>query len=114
MRLCGETLLLAPEDNARLARVGRGTPAGALFRAYWLPFALSAELPESDGAPIRVHLLGENLIAYRDTDGSIGLIDAFCPHRRASLFFGRNEERGLRCVYHGWKFVRAGVCVETI
>jgi phthalate 4,5-dioxygenase oxygenase subunit len=73
---------------------------------------LSSELPEPDGAPLRVRLLGEDLIAFRDTSGAIGLVDAFCPHRRAPLFFGRNEECGLRCVYHGWKFDLHGDCVD--
>ena len=85
---------------------------GNLFRRYWIPCALSEELPEPDGAPVRVRLLGEDLIAYRDTSGKIGLVSAFCPHRRAPMFFGRNEEGGVRCVYHGWKFDRAGTCVD--
>src|ERR1019366_5073571 len=96
----------------RLVRVGSGTPAGDLFRRYWQPACLSTELPEPDGAPIRVRLLGEDLIAFRDTTGRIGLVDAFCPHRRAPLFFGRNEECGIRCVYHGWKFDRSGAWVD--
>src|ERR1700739_4309476 len=104
--------MLTREDNERLVRVGRGTPAGELFRRYWQPAALSHELPERDGAPIRVRLLGEDLIAFRDTDGRIGLVSAFCPHRRAPMFFGRNEECGLRCVYHGWKFDVSGACVD--
>ena len=79
---------------------------GEMFRRYWLPAALSPELPEPDGPPIRVRLLGEDLVAFRDSDGAVGLVDAFCPHRRAPMFFGRNEECGLRCVYHGWKFDR--------
>ena len=95
------TAMLTPEDNARICQVGAGTPMGELMRRYWLPACLSEELPEPDGAPIRVRMLGEDLIAYRDTDGKVGLVEAFCPHRRAPLFFGRNEERGLRCVYHG-------------
>ncbi|HLI21855.1 MAG TPA: Rieske 2Fe-2S domain-containing protein [Stellaceae bacterium] len=104
--------MLSREDNERLVRVGRGTPAGELFRRYWQPACLSVELPEKDGAPIRVRLLGEDLIAFRDTLGRIGLVDAYCPHRRAPLFFGRNEECGLRCVYHGWKFDVDGNCVD--
>lgn len=104
--------MLKPEDNERLVRVGPGTPAGELFRRYWQPAALSEELPEKDGAPLRVRLLGEDLIAFRDSDGNVGLVDAFCPHRRAPMFFGRNEECGLRCVYHGWKFDRTGDCVD--
>ena len=77
---------------------------GTLFRRYWVPALLSEEVPESDGAPVRVRLLGEDLVAFRDSEGAAGLISAYCPHRRAPLFFGRNEECGLRCVYHGWKF----------
>lgn len=100
------------DDSERLVRVGPGTPAGTLFRRYWQPAALSRELPEKDGAPVRVRLLGEDLIAFRDTQGRVGLIDAYCPHRRAPLFFGRNEECGLRCVYHGWKFDADGRCVD--
>jgi phenylpropionate dioxygenase-like ring-hydroxylating dioxygenase large terminal subunit len=104
--------MLTPEENARLTRVGPGTPMGTLMRRYWQPGCLSSELPEPDGAPLRVRLLGEDLIAFRDTNGAVGLVDAYCPHRRAPLFFGRNEECGLRCVYHGWKFDRAGNCVD--
>jgi phenylpropionate dioxygenase-like ring-hydroxylating dioxygenase large terminal subunit len=85
---------------------------GTLMRRYWQPALLTSELPEKDGAPVRVRLLGEDLIAYRDTNGDIGLVDAFCPHRCAPMFFGRNEECGLRCVYHGWKFDKTGACVD--
>jgi phthalate 4,5-dioxygenase len=104
--------MLTREDNERLVRVGRGTPAGELFRRYWQPACLSTEIAEPDGAPVRVRLLGEDLIAFRDTNGRVGLVDAYCPHRRAPLFFGRNEECGLRCVYHGWKFDVDGHCVD--
>jgi phthalate 4,5-dioxygenase oxygenase subunit len=104
--------MLTKEENERLTRVGPGTPAGALLRRYWQPACLSSELPENDGAPLRVRLLGEDLIAFRDSDGKIGLVDAYCPHRRAPMFYGRNEECGLRCVYHGWKFDRHGTCVD--
>jgi nitrite reductase/ring-hydroxylating ferredoxin subunit len=82
------------------------------MRRYWQPIGLSSELPERDGAPIRVRILGEDLIAFRDTNGEVGLVDAYCPHRRAPMFFGRNEECGIRCVYHGWKFDRNGTCVD--
>jgi phenylpropionate dioxygenase-like ring-hydroxylating dioxygenase large terminal subunit len=105
--------MLSHEDNERLVRVGRGQPAGELFRRYWQPALLSSELPSNDCPPVRVRLLGENLIAFRDTVGRVGLLDAYCPHRRAPLFFGRNEECGLRCVYHGWKFDADGNCVEV-
>ena len=104
--------MLRPEDNERLVRVGPGTPMGELFRRYWQPAALSSELAEPDGAPLRVRLLGEDLIAFRDTKGRVGLVDAYCAHRRAPLFYARNEECGLRCVYHGWKFDVNGACVD--
>jgi phthalate 4,5-dioxygenase len=104
--------MLKPEENERLVRVGPGTPGGEMLRRYWQPALLSDELPEKDGAPIRVRIMGEDLIAFRDTDGNVGLVDAFCPHRRAPMFFGRNEECGLRCVYHGWKFDTNGTCVD--
>src|SRR5215469_5348890 len=104
--------MLKREDNERLCRVGPGTPGGAMMRRYWQPAALSRELPEKDGAPIRVRLLGEDLLAFRDSNGKVGLVEAFCPHRRAPLFYGRNEECGIRCAYHGWKFDVAGNCVD--
>jgi len=104
--------MLSKEDTELLCRVGTGTPMGALIRQYWIPALLSSELPERDGAPVRVRLLGENLIAFRVTSGKVGLVQNHCPHRGASLFFGRNEEEGLRCVYHGWKFDCEGACVD--
>lgn len=104
--------MLSIEENERITRVGPSTPCGKLFRRYWWPACLSTELPERDGAPLRVRLLGEDLIAFRDTEGKVGLVDAYCPHRRAPMFFGRNEECGLRCVYHGWKFDRNGNCTD--
>jgi len=105
--------MLSREDNERLTRVGPGTPMGAVFRRYWLPALLSSELPVPDGAPVRLRLLGEDLVAFRDTNGAVGIVDAFCPHRRAPMFLGRNEKCGLRCVYHGWKFDHTGKCLET-
>ena len=104
--------MLRREDSERLVRVGAGTPAGELFRRYWQPALLSTEIAEKDGAPVRVRLLGEDLLAFRDTSGRVGLVDAYCPHRRAPLFYGRNEECGLRCVYHGWKFDADGNCTD--
>ena len=98
-------------ENELLTRVGPGTPMGNLMRQYWLPACLSSEL-KADGDPLRLMLLGERLIAFRDSSGQIGVLDHRCPHRCASLFFGRNEEGGLRCVYHGWKFDTAGNCLE--
>ncbi len=104
--------MLKPEDNERLVRVGPGTPAGELFRRYWQPALLASEIAENDGPPVRVRLLGEDLIAFRDTSGKIGLVDAYCPHRRAPFYFGRNEECGIRCAYHGWKFDVNGDCQD--
>jgi len=103
---------ITKEMNERLTRVGPGTPMGEVFRRYWLPACLSEELPEPDGPPIRLRLLGEDLVAFRDTAGDIGLVDAYCAHRKAPLFYGRNEECGLRCVYHGWKYDVTGACVD--
>jgi phthalate 4,5-dioxygenase oxygenase subunit len=103
--------MLSREDNELLCRVGPGTPMGALMRQYWIPAALSSELPEPEGSPLRVRLLGEDLIAYRTASGAVGLMQNACPHRGASLFYGRNEGEGLRCVYHGWKFDPTGRCV---
>ncbi len=104
--------MLSKEDNEFLCRIGPGTPMGNLFRRFWLPAMLSDELPEPDGPPIRLRLLGEDLVAFRDTNGDVGVLAANCAHRGASLFFGRNEERGLRCIYHGWKYDVAGTCVD--
>src|SRR5437763_17083984 len=84
---------------------------GALWRRFWNPVMLTQELPAPDCPPVRVRLLGEDLVAFRDSQGQLGLVAANCPHRGASLFFGRNEESGLRCVYHGWKFSVDGTCV---
>ena len=104
--------MLTFQENETLARVGPGTAMGDVMRRYWMPTLLSWELPEPDCPPIRVRLLGEDLVAFRDTNGDVGMLDNYCPHRRASLFFGRNEECGLRCVYHGWKFDVNGDCVD--
>src|SRR3954447_5988325 len=104
--------MLSPSDTEYLCRIGPGTPMGNLFRQYWLPAIKSDELPSPDCPPLRVKLLGEELIAYRTTSGAVGLMQNSCPHRGASMFFGRNEEEGLRCVYHGWKFDVAGNCVD--
>jgi nitrite reductase/ring-hydroxylating ferredoxin subunit len=106
--------MLSREDNELLTQVGPGTPMGDTMRRYWIPALLAWELPEPDCPPVRVKLLGEELVAFRDTQGRIGLLDEFCPHRRVSLFFGRNEECGLRCVYHGWKFDADGRCVDMM
>ena len=104
--------MLTSEENILLTRTGPGTPMGDLIRRYWIPVLLSDELPGPDCAPKRVKILGEKLVAFRDSRGQAGLVDERCPHRNASLFFGRNEEGGLRCVYHGWKFDTSGRCVD--
>jgi phenylpropionate dioxygenase-like ring-hydroxylating dioxygenase large terminal subunit len=104
--------MLSKSDNEMLCRVGPGTAMGDLMRQYWFPAIPSFELPEADCAPIRVRLLGEDLVAFRDSEGKVGIFTQACPHRGASMFFGRNEENGLRCVYHGWKFDTTGTCVD--
>ncbi len=104
--------MLTREENELLTQTGPGTPMGKLLRRYWVPALLSEELPHPDSDPVRVKLLGEELVAFRDTAGRVGLLDRFCAHRGASLFFGRNEELGIRCVYHGWKYDVAGHCVD--
>jgi phthalate 4,5-dioxygenase len=104
--------MLTAEENEALCRVGPGTVMGDLMRQYWAPAMLSSELAEPDCAPVRVRLFGENLIAFRDTSGRVGLIGNHCPHRGASLFYGRSEGNGLRCVYHGWKYDVTGRCVD--
>lgn len=106
--------MLSHLENETLTRTGPGTPMGDAMRRYWIPALLSAELPEPDGTPIRVQLMGEKLVAFRDTTGRVGLLDEFCPHRQASMFLGRNEECGLRCVYHGWKFNIDGDCLDMM
>jgi phthalate 4,5-dioxygenase oxygenase subunit len=104
--------MLTKEDNELLSRVGPGTPMGEMMRQYWIPTMLAEELPTPDCPPVRIRLLGEDLIAFRTTSGRVGLVQNACPHRGASMFFGRNEEDGLRCVYHGWKFDITGACVD--
>ena len=103
--------MLSASDNDLMCRVGPGTLMGDLLREYWIPALAPGDL-EPDGPPTRMRLLGENLIAFMTTSGEIGLVPHACPHRGASLFFGRNEEEGLRCVYHGWKFDSTGACVD--
>jgi len=105
--------MLTKDKNDLLTQTGPGTPMGDLFRCYWQPALLADELPEPDCPPVRVQLLSERLIAFRDTQNRLGLIDEFCAHRRVSLWFGRNEESGLRCPYHGWKFDVFGNCIEV-
>ncbi len=105
--------MLSREDNELVCRTGPDTPMGKLFRRYWHPFLLSAELPEPDGTPVRVKLLGEELVAFRDTMGEVGLLEERCPHRGASLYYGINDQCGLMCVYHGFAFDVHGKCVAT-
>src|SRR5581483_1478846 len=104
--------MLSQEDNELLTRVGPGTPMGELLRRFWMPALMAEELPGPDCDPVRVRLLGEDLLAFRDTSGRLGLVAQGCAHRLASLYFGRNEEDGIRCVYHGWKFDVKGRCVD--
>jgi len=105
--------MLRAEQNKLVTETNAGTPMGELFRRYWLPALLSEELPQPDCPPVRVKLLGERLVAIRDTEGRLGVMDEFCAHRGVSLWFGRNEEGGLRCPYHGWKFDVTGQCVDV-
>ena len=104
--------MLTRVENETLTRTGAGTPMGSVFRSYWMPALLSRELAERDGAPKRVKLLGEDFVAFRDSEGHVGIVEPHCPHRGANLFFGRNEACGIRCVYHGWKFDVHGRCLE--
>lgn len=104
--------MLKAELNELLTRTDPGTPLGGFFRRFWVPVLLAHELPEPDGTPVRVELMGEELVAFRDSEGKVGLIDAYCAHRGSPLFFGRNEACGLRCIYHGWKFNRHGECTD--
>lgn len=105
--------MLSKEENDLLCQTGPGTPMGELMRRYWLPAMLAEELPEPDGTPIRVRLLGEDLVAFRDSAGRVGLLAELCSHRCTSLAYGRNEDGGLRCIYHGWKFDVEGRILET-
>jgi phenylpropionate dioxygenase-like ring-hydroxylating dioxygenase large terminal subunit len=104
--------MLSHEENMLLTRIGPGTEMGDLLRQYWIPALIATELPQADGPQLRVRLLGEDLLAFRTTAGRVGLVAQGCPHRGASLFFGRNEDNGLRCAYHGWKFDVQGRCVD--
>src|SRR5258705_8704869 len=103
--------MISRQKNEGLTPPGAGPVMGGLFRRYWLPALLASEL-ERDGAPVRVKLLNESLVCFKDSKGDIGLIDEFCAHRGVSLWFGRNEECGLRCPYHGWKYDTTGQCVD--
>ena len=105
--------MLRKEQNDLLTQTGPGTAMGDFFRCYWIPALLAEELPENDCPPVRVKLLSERMIAFRDSEGRYGLIDEFCAHRGVSLWFGRNEHGGIRCPYHGWKYDFTGQCVEV-
>ncbi|MBM2812489.1 MAG: aromatic ring-hydroxylating dioxygenase subunit alpha [Chloroflexi bacterium] len=105
--------MLTREENELLVRIGPGTPMGDMVRRYWVPALLSDEIPEPDSPPVQVSLLGESLVAFRDSTGRIGLLDEHCSHRGTSLFYGRNEDEGLRCIYHGWKFDVEGRVLDT-
>ena len=105
--------MLRQKDNELLTLTGPGSPMGDLFRSYWLPALLAEELPENDCPQVRVKMLSERLVAFRDSEGRYGLIDEFCAHRGVSLWFARNEESGLRCAYHGWKYDVTGQCMDV-
>ena len=105
--------MLSNEHNELLTRTGTGTPMGELIRRYWVPALLSEEIPEPDCPPVRVRILSEELVAFRDSRGKIGLLGEHCLHRGTSLFYGRNEEYGLRCIYHGWKYDVDGNVLDT-
>src|ERR1700748_364497 len=104
--------MLSATDNELLTRTNAGTPMGELLRRFWVPCLTAEELAQPDAEPVRITMMGEDLLASRDTSGRAAIVDAYCAHRGAPLFFGRNEECGLRCVYHGWKFDTLGNCVD--
>ncbi len=104
--------MMTPEENDLLCRVEGDAPMGQIMRRHWIAACLSEEVAEPDGAPVKVRLLGEDLVVFRDSKGRVGVLDEYCSHRRASLVFARNEECGLRCLYHGWKFDVEGNVVE--
>jgi len=105
--------MLSKDKNELLCRVGPGTPMGNLMRQYWIPALPSSEFPHPDCPPKRMRLLGENIVMFRDSTGRVGALEEACPHRGASLYFGRNEEGGIRCAYHGWKFDVTGACLDA-
>jgi phthalate 4,5-dioxygenase oxygenase subunit len=104
--------MLTAEENDLLCRVAGNAAMGQLMRRHWIPACLSEDAAEPDGAPLKVRLLGEDLVVFRDSEGRLGVLDEHCPHRRASLALGRNEECGLRCLYHGWKIDVEGNVLE--
>src|SRR5580698_4812443 len=109
----GTKTMISAQENELLTRVGPGTPMGRMMRRYWLPVCTSEQLPKPDCDPLRVRLLGERFVAFRDTSGRPGLLEEYCMHRRASLAMGRVEDNGIRCLYHGWKFGVDGTIQET-
>src|SRR3954453_6493112 len=108
-----EHSMLRPEQNTFATQTGPGTPMGEMFRRYWIPAMHAEELPENECPPVRIKLLSERLLAWRDTQGRLALTDEFCAHRGVSLWFGRNEQKGLPCPYHGWKYDHTGQCIEV-
>jgi phthalate 4,5-dioxygenase oxygenase subunit len=104
--------MITREENDLLCRVENGAPMGQIMRNHWIPICLAEEVPEPDGTPVKARILGEDLVVFRDSDGEVGVLDEYCPHRRASLVYGRNEEGGLRCLYHGWKMDVKGNVLE--
>lgn len=105
--------MLTKADNELLCRIGPGTPMGAVFRRFWNPICMTDQAPAADGTPVRLEILGEHLVLFRDSSGRLGLLDEACTHRGASLALGRVEEGGIRCLYHGWKFTADGRVLET-
>ncbi len=105
--------MLSREENALVTQVGAGTPLGDVMRRYWVPACTSQQLPHADSDPLRVRLFGENYIAFRDSNGKVGVLDELCMHRGASLALGRVEDCGIRCIYHGWKFAVDGTVMDT-
>ena len=106
--------MLTHEENQLLCRVEGDAPMGRLMRRHWIPVCLNEEVPDPDGTPVRARILGEDLVVFRDTNGAVGVLDEYCPHRRASLVLGRNENCGLRCLYHGWKMDVHGNVLEMV
>lgn len=106
--------MLTHEENELLCRVEGDAPMGKLMRQHWTPVCLIEEVSEPDGAPVKARVLGEDLVVFRDNEGRVGVMDEYCPHRRASLVYGRNEDGGLRCLYHGWKFDVLGNVLEMV
>jgi len=105
--------MLSPEDNMRMCQTGPGTPMGEAMRRFWIPILSSSQLPEADGDPIKVEIMSQKMVAFRNTEGVVGLIDQQCRHRNASLALGRVEKCGIRCLFHGWLFAPDGTVLEA-